>query len=45
MTLSESEYDCINPIILLESITKSVKASDFGEEEKKKLLGYLQDVV
>jgi len=42
---SESEHDCINPIILLESITKSVKASDFGEEEKKRLLGYLQDVV
>jgi len=42
---SESEYDCINPIILLDSITKSVVASDFGEEEKKRLLGYLQDVV
>ncbi len=42
---SESEHDCINPIILLDSITKSVKASDFGEEEKKRLLGYLQDVV
>jgi serine protein kinase len=42
---SESEHDCINPIILLESITKSVRASDFGEEEKKRLLGYLQDVV
>ncbi len=42
---SESEHDCINPIILLDSITRSVKASDFGEEEKKRLLGYLQDVV
>ncbi|MDD3364173.1 MAG: serine protein kinase, partial [Syntrophomonas sp.] len=43
--LSESEHDCINPIILLESIIKSVRASDFGEEEKKRLLGFLQDVV
>ncbi|MEA4924501.1 MAG: PrkA family serine protein kinase [Syntrophomonadaceae bacterium] len=42
---SESEHDCINPINLLESITNSVKAGDFGEEEKKRLLGYLQDVV
>jgi serine protein kinase len=43
--LSESEHDCINPIILLDSLAKSVKASDFGEEEKKKLMTYLQDVV
>lgn len=42
---SESEHDCINPILLLDSIAKSVKAGDFGEEEKKRLLGYLQDVV
>ena len=35
---SESEHDCINPIILLDSITKSVKASDFGEEKRR---GYL----
>jgi len=38
--LSESEHDCINPIILLDSLAKSVKASDFGEEEKKKLMTY-----
>lgn len=43
--LSESEHDCINPIILLETLTKSVLASDYGEEEKKRLLGYLQDIV
>lgn len=42
---SESEHNCINPIILLDSITRSVKASDFGEEEKNRLLGYLQDVI
>jgi serine protein kinase len=44
-TLSESEHDCINPIILLDSLVKSVKASDFSEEDKKKLLTFLQDVV
>jgi serine protein kinase len=43
--LSESEHDCINPIILLETLTKSVLSSDYGEEEKKRLLGYLQDIV
>lgn len=43
--LSESEHDCINPLILLDALAKSVKASDFGEEEKKRLLAYLQDVV
>jgi serine protein kinase len=43
--LSESDHECINPITLLETLIKSVRASDLGEEEKKKLLGYLQDVV
>ncbi|MGE5415721.1 MAG: serine protein kinase [Acidobacteriota bacterium] len=43
--LSESEYDCINPILLADSLVKSVKASDFSEEEKKKLLTFLQDVL
>ncbi|HWP97997.1 MAG TPA: PrkA family serine protein kinase [Syntrophomonadaceae bacterium] len=43
--LSEAEVDCINPIVLLESLIKSVRISDSGEEEKKRLLGYLQDVI
>lgn len=43
--LSESEYDCINPIVLLETLVKAVRSSESGEEEKKKLLGYLQDVI
>jgi Putative Ser protein kinase len=33
--LSESEHDCINPIILLETLIKAVRNSDSGEEEKK----------
>ena len=43
--LSESEHDCINPIILMDSLVNSVKASDFGDDDKKKLLAYLQDIV
>jgi len=43
--LSESEHDCINPILVLDSLVKSVRASDFSDEEKKKLLTFLQDVV
>lgn len=41
--LSESEHNCINPIILLETLIKAVRNSDSGEEEKKKYLAYLQD--
>lgn len=41
--LSESEHECINPIILLETLIKAVRNSDSGEEEKKKYLAYLQD--
>ncbi len=43
--LSESEHDCINPIIVLESLIKAVRAADFPEEERKRLLVYLQDTV
>lgn len=43
--LSESEHDCINPIILLDALVKSVRAADFNDEEKKKLLTFLQDIV
>lgn len=43
--LSESEHDCINPIIVLESLIKAVRAADLSEEERKRLLAYLQDTV
>lgn len=43
--LSESEHNCINPIILLETLIKAVRNSDSGEEEKKKYLAYLQDQI
>ncbi|MEQ8200116.1 MAG: PrkA family serine protein kinase [Syntrophomonadaceae bacterium] len=43
--LSESEHNCINPIILLDTLVKSVRASDVSDEEKKRQLTFLQDVV
>lgn len=43
--LSESEHNCINPITVLESLVKSVKAADISDDEKKRLLTYLQDTI
>ncbi|SHG51847.1 putative serine protein kinase, PrkA [Thermosyntropha lipolytica DSM 11003] len=43
--LSESPYNCINPIIVLESLIKSVKSTDMPDDEKQKLLGYLKDTI
>ena len=41
--LSNSEYNCINPLSIMESMIKSVKEMDVSQEEKKRLLGYIQD--
>ncbi len=43
--LSESEYDCINPLSIMESMIKSVKELDIPSDEKKKYLGFIQDNV
>lgn len=43
--LSESECDCINPILVMESLVKAVRATDMGEEEKKKLLALIQETL
>lgn len=43
--LSESECDCINPILVMESLIKAVRATDIGEEEKKKLLALIQETL
>lgn len=43
--LSVSEYDCINPLSIMESIIKSVKDLDIAEDEKKKYLGFIQDTI
>lgn len=41
--LAESEHDCINPITVMEALITAVKSTDMGDEERQKLLGYLQD--
>ncbi|MCD2348679.1 PrkA family serine protein kinase [Clostridium guangxiense] len=43
--LSSSEYDCINPLSIMESIIKSVKELDISEDERKKYLGFVQNVI
>lgn len=41
--LAESEHDCINPITVMESLVKAVKATDMADDERNKLIGHLQD--
>lgn len=43
--LSESEYDCINPLSIMESMIKSVKELDIAADDKKKYLGFIQDTI
>jgi serine protein kinase len=43
--LSVSEFDCINPLSIMENIIKSVKDLDIAEDEKKKYLGFIQDTI
>ena len=43
--LSSSEYNCINPLSIMESIVKSVKELDIAVEDKKKYLGFIQDTI
>ena len=39
------EYDCINPLSIMESIIKSIKEMDASAEDKKKYLGFIQDTI
>jgi serine protein kinase len=43
--LSVSEFDCINPLSIMESMIKSVKELDISEDEKKKYMGLVQDTI
>lgn len=43
--LSSSEYNCINPLSIMESIIKSTKELDIAEDEKKRYLGFVQDTI
>jgi serine protein kinase len=43
--LSDSEYNCINPISVMETLVKSVKELSIGEDEKNRYLRYIQDSI
>ncbi len=43
--LSDSEHNCINPVVLIEGITREVKDLTISDELKKVYLGYLQDTI
>ena len=43
--LSNSEYNCINPLSVMESLIKSVKDLDIAEDDKKKYLTFLKDTI
>lgn len=45
IALSESESNCINPLSVLETVIKSVKELALGEDERKRYLGFLQDLL
>ncbi|SDE76457.1 PrkA family serine protein kinase [Sporomusa acidovorans] len=44
-TLSESEFNCINPIAVIENMVKATKELAIAEDEKKRYLGFLQDTI
>jgi serine protein kinase len=43
--LSESEYDCINPISVMETVVKAVRELSISEEEKNKYIRFVQDSI
>ncbi|CQR70056.1 PrkA AAA domain protein [Sporomusa ovata DSM 2662] len=44
-TLSESEFNCINPIAVIETMVKATKELAIADDEKKRYLGFLQDTI
>ena len=44
-SLSEAEANCINPIAVLDTLIKAVKDMVVAEDDKKRYLGFLQDVL
>ncbi|HHW60845.1 MAG TPA: serine protein kinase [Syntrophomonadaceae bacterium] len=43
--LSESDHNCINPIQIMEALIKAVRAAELADDEKKRWLHLLQDVI
>jgi serine protein kinase len=45
ISLSESENDCINPLSVLDTMIKAVKELSLSEDDRKRYLGYLQNIL
>lgn len=43
--MTESECDCINPIVVLETLVRAVKELSINDDDKKKYLNFLQDTI
>ncbi|AZV55444.1 PrkA family serine protein kinase [Clostridium sp. AWRP] len=43
--LSNSEYNCINPLSVIESLTKAVKDLDIAEDDKQRYLTFIKDTI
>lgn len=43
--LSNSEYNCINPLSVMDSLVKSVKDLDTAEDSKKRYITFLKDTI
>ncbi len=43
--LADSDYNCINPLSIMESLIRSVKEMDISADEKKMYLGFIQDTI
>ena len=44
-TLAEAEGECINPIAVMETLIKAVKDMAVADDDRKRYLGFLQDVL
>ncbi|WP_058952933.1 PrkA family serine protein kinase [Clostridium tyrobutyricum] len=44
-SLSNSEYNCINPISVIDILVKSVKDLDIADDDKKRYLTFLNDTI
>lgn len=43
--LSNSEYNCINPLSVIESLTKAIKDLDVAEDDKQRYLTFIKDTI
>jgi Putative Ser protein kinase len=43
--LSDSEYSCINPLSVMESLIKSIKDLDTADDTRRKYLAFIQETV